>query len=114
VSVINRAQITSAYSCRPFLQGAQMPAPMEDGQYPNFFPSNNVVNAVKLEAMYQGASHVGESDSVTQGGLAQGPNGAIHFDQEFFAQTGLAFLIPDRGFEGILFSERKFSDGETH
>ena len=86
---------------------------MEDRQYPNLFFSNHIVNPVKLEAMYRRPTHVRESDSVMQSRFAQRSNGAIHFDQKFVTQTGLALLIPDCGVERVLFSERKLSDANS-
>jgi len=43
---------------------------MEDRQYPNLVVSDNVVNAVELEAMYRRATHVRESDSMIESRVA--------------------------------------------
>ena len=50
----------------PFLQCSRVPSPMEDRQNPNLLFSNNVIDAIELEAMDRRAAHVGKSNSMEQ------------------------------------------------
>lgn len=53
-----------------FLQSTRVPASMKDGQYPNFFVPEDVVNPVEFEPVYRRPANVGKSDSMMQGRLA--------------------------------------------
>ncbi len=72
-----------------------MTATVLDGNDPHLLFTNEVVDAVKLEARQAGAAHVGKAYTVSQGIVSQGLDRRIQFIKEVIAQTLLALVIPE-------------------